>query len=204
MQRSIGHRRSALGAALLAACVVLASSSPALADEGGNGELYFGDLGQAIVAMATFVVLMLVLGKWVWKPLVNQLKRREESISQAIKSAEKQQSEAEALLRQYREQLEQAGEEARRLLADAQAQAAGERERLLDEARDQARQFTEQAKQEIQDARGEAMGQLRNITAEVATDLAGRIIQRDLTREDLDRLFNESLAAIRAQGLKNP
>ncbi|MCY2924432.1 MAG: hypothetical protein NT031_03185, partial [Planctomycetota bacterium] len=56
----------AVWAGLLAPCLL---AQPALANEGGGG-LYFGDLGQALAAVAVFLVLLAILGKWAWKPII--------------------------------------------------------------------------------------------------------------------------------------
>ncbi len=202
--RESGHRGGRmLPAALAAACAVGLLAAPASAAEGG-GKLNFGDLGQAIAAMLAFIVLMLVLGRWVWKPLVVQLKRREESINATIQNAEKRQREAEELLADYRQRLDRVDAEAQKLLATSRAQAAQDRERALAEAREEARIFARNAKEEIREAREEAMAELRDVAADVATDLAGRVIGRSLTPEDHRRLVEQSLEEIRTQGLEKP
>ena len=172
------------------------SAAPALGDEGGGG-LYFGDLGQAVAAVLIFGALLLILGRYAWKPILAQLKHREEVIAATIHSAEKREKQAEALNVEYEQRLAGAEEEAGAILSEARADAARQREKVLADAREEARQYAESAKAELEKAREQALAELRAVAAEVATDAAGRIIRRSLDPEDHRRLVQESLDEIR-------
>jgi F-type H+-transporting ATPase subunit b len=189
---------------LSGAIAALAPAGFALAKEGEGGAPYFGDLGQAIAAMLTFAVLVLVLGKWVWKPIVRQLERREEAIQTSIENAEKRQREAEEALEEYKSQLAQARTQAQQIVAEGQRRAADERKVILEKAEEQAGELTEEAREEIRRAKEEAVQDLRDLTASMATELASRLIGRKLSPEDHERLVDESLEEIRERTLRNP
>ena len=71
----------------LAASVPLLTASPAWADEPQSGGFDFGTLGQAGASLFIFAVLLFILGKWAWKPIISQLEQREKSIADTIAQA---------------------------------------------------------------------------------------------------------------------
>ena len=81
-------------AVLAGPCLI---AQTAFAGEGGGG-LYFGDLGQALAALGIFLLLLGILGKWAWKPIIEQLRTREERIERAVADAEKRHQDAKDLL----------------------------------------------------------------------------------------------------------
>ena len=155
-----------------------------------------GDLGQAIIAIAIFLVLLLVLGKFAWGPIIAQLRSREDRIGQSITQAEKQQAEAEDLLAKYEAQLQGAREEVEQLLATAREQAEEHRQELVALARQESERSVRQAKHQISRAKAEAMQEMRQVTASMAVDLAGRVLGREVSPADQDRLLHDTLEDI--------
>ena len=162
-----------------------------------------GDLGQAIIAIAIFLLLLLVLGKFAWKPIIAQLRSREDRIGQSISVAEKQQKQAADLLAQYETKIAGAQEEAEQFLARAREQAEEHRQELVAQARAEADRSVKQAKREIQLARDEALQELRETTASMAVELAGRVLRREVTGDDQQRLLHETLADIRTHAAED-
>ena len=178
------------------------ASSPALASGGGDGGLYIGDFGQAIASLVIFVLLLLVLGKWAWKPIITQLQRREQRIAETIKSAEDRQAAADALLDEYRKKLAAADAEAADVLAAARKDAAAAREQILAAARAEAQRIAEQSNTEIEQARSVAIRDLYEQAAVLATDVAGKIIRRQLKPDDQKQMLQDALAEIRQKATK--
>ena len=168
----------------------------AFGDEGGAG-FYAGDLGQAIAALVIFIVLLAILGRWAWKPLIVQLRRREESIANTIERSEAQQREAEDLLNHYRSRLERAEAEAKGLLDGGRRQAATEREEILVAARVEAQQATARAREEIEQAKRTALEDLQQTTAQLAAEIAERVLATNLDQAEHDRLMEDALGEIR-------
>lgn len=185
---------------MVCAAVAL-SAGPALASEGGGPDFY-GGIGQAIVTIFIFGVLVLVLGKWAWKPLVAQLEKRERSIAQAIADSQNRQKEAEELLARYKARLDAAQAEAAEVLAEARRTAAEARELVLAGAQQESRKLTDDARQEIGLAKIEAIGELHEATAGLAADIAAQVIGRHMTSEDHRRLLNDSLEEIRQRAAR--
>ncbi len=169
----------------------------AVASAAEDAEFNPGDLGQAIIAIAIFLVLLLVLGKFAWGPIIAQLRNREERIGQSVSLAEKQQTQAADLLAQYEAKISGAQDEAEQFLIHAREQAEEHRQDLIAQARTEAERSVKQAKREIQLARNEALADLRETTANMAIELAERVLRRETAPEDQQRLLHEALADIR-------
>ncbi len=180
---------------LTAAMAVVLVASPALAAEGDSA--LTGGPGQAVATIIIFLGLLAVLGKWAWKPLVAQLEKREQSIAKTIEDAQKRQKDAEGLLAQYRARLDKAEAEAQQLLAQSRRDAAAAREKVLAAAQEEAAKAAQSARREIEQAKQEAISELYDTTADLATDVAARLIRKNLTADDRKRMLNESLAEIR-------
>ena len=98
--------------------VLVLFPGPVWAEQGGR-QLNPGDIGHALAAMAIFVVLLLVLRKWAWRPIIAQLRRREEDIADALRRAQQREKEALDLLSRYKARLARAEAESGTLLAES-------------------------------------------------------------------------------------
>jgi len=182
----------------MAALLALVLASPAWAGGGGDeGGLYIGDFGQAIASLIIFGLLLAVLGKWAWKPIIEQLQKREQRIAETIKSAEDRQAAADALLVEYRKRLSDADAEVADMHASARKEAAAAREQILQAARAEAQRIAEQSHTEIEQARSVAIRDLYEQAAVLATDVAGKIIRRQLKPDDQKQMLQDAVAEIR-------
>src|SRR4029450_10132488 len=86
---------------------------------------FAGDVGNALWTVVIFVLVVLVLGKFAWGPILNQLKTREKFIHDALSSAKQQREAAEATLKEYGEKLRAARAEADAIIAQSRTDAAG-------------------------------------------------------------------------------
>ena len=179
------------------ACSLLGAAPAAALGAEGAGGPYPGDIGQAIATVATFVVLLWILRRFAWKPIVAQIRHREEAITATIRRAEQKDQEAQELLEHYRSRLEQAEKEAQETLLKARQEAAELRERVLAEARQEAQRASERARAELEEAKRDAMNELCNVAAELATDVAGRLLRKELSPEYHAKLIARSIEEIR-------
>ncbi|MBL7219084.1 MAG: F0F1 ATP synthase subunit B [Phycisphaerae bacterium] len=181
-------------ATVLCVCVVLCATRAVWA--GGGKEFYPGDLGQAIAAILIFGVLLFVLGKWAWGPIVRQLQDREQDIISTIENTQRQQREARELLEQYQGKIENADTEAEEILARSVENAGVESEKIIEAARQEARESVKRGLVEIKHAKRQAIRDMRDATAELATEIAGCIIDDSLTPQVHNHLVDASIKAI--------
>jgi F-type H+-transporting ATPase subunit b len=185
----------------IVAAAVLLCAAPAWAESAGSRT---GDVGQALAALAIFALLALILGKYAWKPVIAQLRRREEEIGERIRDTDRRQREAQELHQQYQAKMDHADEDARTYLAEQLQQANQRRDELLAAAREQGREAIEAAEAEIDLLKRNALHDLQETTAELAVDIAGEVIREELDGEQHARLMDESLRRIRDRVAEEP
>jgi len=185
----------ALGAAGISAATLLCAADTAWAAQGQG--FYTGDLGQAVAAIAVFVVLLLILRKWAWGPIIGQLREREDDIVQSVRRAEAREQKAQQLLDDYASRLDKAGQDADKVLATAKQQGEQLREEILAAARKEAQASARQARGDIARARDEALKEMQQTTADMAMDIAKQIIRKGLDPAQQRRLLQESIQDVR-------
>lgn len=183
---------------ILATCLLIAV--PALAAGGGEGHgessIFAGDLGNVLWTLVIFGLVLVVLGKYAWGPMLEMLQKREDFIRESLESAKNDRVEAEARLAEYEERLTVARAEATAIVEEGRRDAEVLRQRIEEEARAEAGKVMERAKREIAIAHETAMKELYEVSGRLATDIAGRIVGRELSAGDHERLIRESIEEI--------
>jgi F-type H+-transporting ATPase subunit b len=174
----------------LAASLGLAAN--ALAAE-GQDNLFAGDLGNAIWTAVIFVVLLVVLKKLAWGPLLDGLQQREKFIRESLERAKADREAAEARLAEYTQKLRDAREEASGIVNEGRRDADALKQRLEVEARGEADKIVERARREIEIAKRTAVQEIYAVAGRLATEAASKIVRRELKAEDHQRLIDESI-----------
>ena len=185
------NRKIVCGVAL----VMLALSSAASASE-GESNLFAGDIGNAVWTLVIFVLVIVVLGKFAWTPLLEALQKREDFIRDSLEVAKEDRLAAEAQLKEYEEKLAKAQGEATEIIEEAKRDAETLRARLEEKARQESENMLDRARREIDIAKQSAVKELYSTSAQLATDIAGRVLQRELTAADHERLIEESIGEL--------
>jgi F-type H+-transporting ATPase subunit b len=178
----------------------LAIAVPALAAEGGEAppSLLAGDLGNSFWTILIFVLVLVILGKYAWGPILKTLQARESFIHEALAKAKADRDAAEGRLREYEERLATARAEATAIVEEGRRDAEAVKRKIEEEAKHASDQAIERAKREIQLATDAATKDLYRLSARLATDLAARVIGRELTPQDHDRLIAEAIDGIKS------
>lgn len=186
------RRLAALAAAMICA-------APALASEGGaQPSIFEGGIGNSIVTLIIFGSVLYILGRYAWPPLLKALQEREAQIRDSLDRAKQERVAAEKLLADYKEQLAKANQEALALVEEGRRDANEVRRRMQEETRVEAAAMVERARKEIHLARDSAIKDLYDRTAELAVQVAGGIIRKELKADDHRSLVNESLQRMTA------
>ena len=173
---------------------------PLLAAEGGEpGGVFAGDVGNVLWTLGIFGTVVLVLGKFAWKPILNGLQAREAFIRESLEEARRDRAEAELRLKQYEERLNSARAEATAIVEEARRDADVVKRRIEEEAGVEAGLLVERAKREIGIAKETAVKELYSLSAKLTADVAGRILAREITTQDHERLIRESIARLGGQ-----
>ena len=149
--------------------------------------------GLIIWTIITFVVLLIVLRKVAWGPILTTLEQREQTIRNSLAEAQRAHQEAEQLLVQHQQMLADANREVLRLLEQGREEAERLRVSMTEQAREEAQRLTEAARRDIVRERQLAMQELKNTAADLALAAAGRLLHTAMTSEDHRRLVTEFL-----------
>ena len=171
--------------------VILAPA--AFAAEEGQSNLFAGDIGNAVWTLVIFLLLLFLLGKFAWGPLLTGLQQREEFIRRSLKEAKEDREAAESRLAEYEAKLADAGVQAAEIVDQGKRNAEQVRASIEEKARDEADKMVERARREIELAKQSAIKDLYATSSELATEIASRILQRELNAQDHERLISESI-----------
>jgi F-type H+-transporting ATPase subunit b len=152
------------------------------------------DPDLAIWTLVVFVVLLAVLRKFAWGPILHALEGRESSIAEHIAQAERNHEQAKLLLSQYEQKLAVAANEVREMLDEARRDAEKAKAAILAEAKSGADAERLRALRDIETASDAALESLAKRSAELAVDLAGKILQSKLTPAEHGRLVEEAMS----------
>jgi len=164
---------------------------------GGPTSPFAGDLGNIVWTLVIFVLLLLVLGKFAWGPVLNTLQRRESFIRESLEQARRDREAAEQRLREYEQKIRKANEEAGAIVEEARRDAEATRRRAQEQAQAEAAEMIERAKREIGIARDTAIKDLYQAVADMATEIAGKILRRSLNEDEHRRAVEISMEEIR-------
>jgi F-type H+-transporting ATPase subunit b len=184
-------------AALLAVPAVAAAAEPSAPEAANN--VFAGDIGNAIWTVLIFLLVLVVLGKYAWGPLLKGMQAREAFIREALETAHRDREQAEQRLREYQDKLAAARAEATAIIEEGRRDAEAVKRRIEEQAKHESDKMVERAKREIASATAEATRQLYTLSASLATDLASRIIGRELDPKDHERLIANSIADLEAR-----
>ncbi len=155
---------------------------------------------QALWVVIIFVILLAVLYPTAWKNVLAGLKAREKRIREDIANAEAARTKAEATLRQYNEQLATAEGKIRDMMNKATADAEKVATNLRMQAQTESEEIKQRATREIEAARQQAVADFRMYAAEVSTNIAEKILRRNLNSDDQRELVKESLDQLQTAG----
>ncbi|MHB0955304.1 MAG: F0F1 ATP synthase subunit B [Pirellulaceae bacterium] len=151
------------------------------------------DPDLAWFTLVVFVVLLLVLTKFAWKPLMAGLEQRERTIANMIDEAKRSHDEAGLKLQAYEQKLAAAAAEAHEVLVQARRDAAAAGDKMLESARAEANRERLRALADIEVAKNSAVQQIADQSTQLAFSLARKLIHKELRPEDHTALIRESL-----------
>lgn len=144
----------------------------------------------------TFLILIVVLGKFAWKPILQMMETREKNIAEAIESAKKERAAAEAAAKEMQAALERAREESAQLLRKNQAEVAAAKAQLMAAAKKESEDLLQAARKTIEEEKRQALAELRSQAVDIAIEAAGRLVQMNMDEKKQKQLVEEYLAQL--------
>ena len=183
---------------LLIACVVSAlafcGGTVFAADDDANLSPVEFRADTALWTGVVFVGLILLLGRFAVKPIMEALDAREKSVADNIASAEAANLEAKNTLKQYQQKLDDARDEVRGILDTARKDAQRNADGIIEKAKEAAQLEAQRAQKDIEAQTDLALQQLAEQSASLATRLAGKMIRAEIKPENHRDLIQTALS----------
>ena len=166
------------------------------AGSGGGGTLLDVNPGLIIWTVITFVLLLLILKKVAWKPILTALDQRENAIKESLEKAEKAKDEAKKILEENSANLAKAEEESRKIIEQSRLFAEKLKEQMLHDSKEQAKKILDDATAEIDRKKDAAFDELKTQIAEIAVNAAEKILKTNLDAEKNKKLADSYISEI--------
>lgn len=158
-------------------------------------ELLTPKLGLFFWALIIFVILVFILAKFAWKPIMAAIHAREESIQNSLDEAKKAREEMsnlkaenEALLREARQEREAMLKEAREMSAKIQAEAR-------EEAQAEGKRIVEKAREEIRAEKMKALTEVKNQVATLSVEIAEKVLRQEMQDSKAQATYVDKLVS---------
>lgn len=183
--------------AVVALGVALATPAVALAEESAVGpDILIPKMAEFIPALIAFLIILAVLAKLVWPPVLEMMEKRQQKIQEDLDAAERSKLEAAEEARSYEAKILDAHHEADAIVAKAKKEAEEVRSAVLAKAQREAADIIAKAHGAVDSERHKAMIELSSSVVDLSVEIASKIIGNDLSEEEQRRLAEKYLAEV--------
>ena len=163
---------------------------------------FSGAIADAVWTIIAFVVLLVVLWKLAWKPILVALNARQEHIEKQITDAEHTRKEAERILAEYNKKLENAESQGETIIAAHLDKAERQAKEIIDGAKDKADEMIQKAYADIEKAGNQAGAQFLEKAGELVLRLGQEILGRNIDDRDNQKMIQEAVERLKQQQSK--
>lgn len=147
--------------------------------------------GLFLWTVITFIVLLLILWKAAWRPIIDALDARAEKIRGDIDSTEKARFEAEKIMAEYKETMANARNESAQIIAKSKEEAEKIRSEILEKAAKDASEIADKTKRDIEAAKDRALVDIKAEIVTFSTEIASKIVKKNINPEDQKSIAEE-------------
>ena len=158
--------------------------------------LFTPDLWMVILTWITFFLLLSVLYKFAWKPILNALDEREESIRRSVETADKVKEELAKIHETRRQFFHEAEEKARDIISESKKAAQQISQVIQNKAKEEAGILLENARRDIKEETQKARIILREESVQIAVELASKLIEKNLDTDSNRKLIGKLTAEV--------
>ena len=196
-----GRRMAGTALAVVASSPVLASESASEATHAADGSaLITPEIGLIFWTVVTFVILLFLLKRFAWSPILAAMNSREEGIQSDLDRARREREEAQRILEEHRTLLTQARKERADAVEAGRRDAERVKAEMLEEARKQRDSLVLQAEGQIAASVRQARLELKGVAADLAIQAAGKLLGKNLDDAGQKRLVEEYIADLERMG----
>jgi F-type H+-transporting ATPase subunit b len=164
-----------------------------------NNPLVQLDPGLYIWTIVVFLVLLGLLAKFAWRPLLQALDERQDSIRRSLDDAAKAKQELERLQTESQRILAEARSEAESIVARTRDDANRLRDEMRQKAQAEAANIVKNAEKQIELETNRALQQIRHEAVDLSVAIASKLLQRNVSRQDNERLIEETFKQLETQ-----
>ena len=164
-----------------------------------NNPLVQPDPGLYIWTIATFLVLVGLLAKFAWGPLLAAMAARQDAIRKSLDEARQAKQELERLNVESARILAQARIEAEAILSATRSDATQFREELKQQARADAAAIVKNAEKQVELEKTRAIQEIRQEAVNLSVTIASKLLQRNVSKEDNERLIEDTFRQLETQ-----
>ncbi len=157
------------------------------------------DFGVLVLTVCNFLLLVYLLKKFAWGPIIGALEKRENQIAQDKQTAADARQSAENLKKELDERLAQISNEAAQKMAAAVKAGEAQKEQLLAQAKEQAQHLLEQAKTQFEAEKNKALADVRGEIAHLSVLAASRVIERQVKEDGADEIVAQVLKEVQGK-----
>lgn len=160
-------------------------------------------LTEFIFYLINFLILVGCLTKFLYKPFLNVLETRKQSIKDALDNAELTNRRADEKMQNYNKRIARVEEEGREIIKEAKLKADEQARKIIDEANNQATEIMTRAEQTIEREKEKAMEEMRSEIASLAILAAEKIVEHEIQRIGQEAIVDEVIRQARSTGWRN-
>jgi F-type H+-transporting ATPase subunit b len=153
-------------------------------------------VGDMVVQLVFFLILLFLIKKFAWGPVMDMMKKREEYVASEIESAEQSRLEAEKAAKEANDQLKQTKMEAQQIIEDAKNAGVKQEQDIIVAARQEAERIKKAAQQDIQNEKEKALQALQDQVASLSVLIASKVIEKEISAQNQENLINEFLKEV--------
>jgi F-type H+-transporting ATPase subunit b len=172
--------------------------------EGGGSLLIQPQFGTIFWTFVTFLILLFLLGRFAWKPLLAAVDAREKGIRDSLELARQQRDESQRILEEHKDLLNQARRERAEAVEVGRRDAERIKGEILEEARRQREHLVAQTEGQIAASLRQARLEFKGEVADLAIRAAGKLLGKSLDDPTQRRLVEEYIADLERLGSARP
>ncbi|GEL08981.1 F0F1 ATP synthase subunit B [Salisediminibacterium halotolerans] len=159
-------------------------------------DIYEIEWVNAVYQILGFLVLLFLLKKFAFGPIMDMMEKREAHIAEQIQSAEKNRDEAEKHLKEQREAIQEARQEAREIVENSRKQSEQQANEIIEEARKKAEREQRERLAEIEREKEEAVNAIREQVSSLSVLVASKVIEKELDEKEQEKLIEDTLKEV--------
>ncbi len=152
-----------------------------------------------IAQILNLFITMLLIKKFLFKPIRNVLQKRQELADEKIREATKASEEAAAIKAEYEANIQSARDKANDIISTAQKTAQVQSEQILKEASEEAVAIKSKAEADIALEKRKAVNEIKDEIGSIAMEIAGKVIEREICEDDHTKLIDEFIENVGEQ-----